>query len=263
MTTPMRALWALDDACVRLGPTTVGPFSLDVAAGERIVVLGPSGAGKSTLLRLLAGDLAAGSGAVHFDGQAIDRWPVATIARRRAVLPQAHEVAFGLRADLVIALGRSAAGDTRDLDARVRRAAARAEAGHLLERRFDRLSGGERARVHLARVFAQLDDVDGGALLVDEPLAALDPGLQLELLERIDAFARERGLAVVSVLHDLNHAVAAGSRWWLLSQGRLIADLPAGPAALPSLQSLYGVRLQAVEVPGHGPVIATLGLRTG
>jgi len=252
-------LWSLRSVRVRLGALEVGPFSFDVHAGERVVVLGPSGAGKSTLLRLLTGELPPDSGVVEFGGRRLSAWSVAALARRRAVLPQAHEVAFGLQAGLVVALGRSASGDERDLEPNVRRAAALARAEHLLSRRFDRLSGGERARVHLARVFAQLDDVRDGALLVDEPLAALDPGLQLELLGRIDGFARERNLAVISVMHDLNHALAAGSRWWLLSQGQWVADVAAGTDALPALESLYRVRLHALELPGHGPVIATLG----
>jgi iron complex transport system ATP-binding protein len=229
------------------GGRRFGPYTLQVRSGETLALLGPSGAGKSTLLRLMAGELAARPGQVLLDGRPLHHWPAAELAQRRAVLPQAHGVAFGMPVELVVALGRIARPVDPGQPAIVAAALAQAQAAHLLGRRFDTLSGGEQARVMLARVFAQLWDVPPGWLLVDEPLAALDPGLQLALTEALAEFCGQRGHALVAVLHDLNLALAAFQRLWLVQGGQVIADLPADAAAVPALAQLYGVGLRAVD----------------
>lgn len=235
----------------RLPGHRVGPFNLQVAPGERIAILGPSGAGKSTLLRLMAGERAPHEGVVLLDGRALSRgphgWPLPALARRRAVLPQSHTVAFGLPVELVVALGRVAREPDPEQPRMVSAALQLAHAAHLVGRRFDTLSGGEQARVQLARVFAQLWDEHEALVLVDEPLAALDPGLQFELMDALQQFARERSHALVAVLHDINQALAGFDRLWLLQHGRLIADLPSGRAAVTHLEALYGIALRCVE----------------
>ncbi|WP_085314604.1 ATP-binding cassette domain-containing protein [Derxia lacustris] len=237
----------LHGARLRLGGRDFGPFDVAARPGERIAILGPSGAGKSTLLRLAAGDLAARDGGVRLAGRPVRDWTPAALSRRRAVLPQAGTVAFGLEVELVVGLGRVARGTAPVTADIVRQALALASAGHLAGRRFDRLSGGEQARVHLARVFAQLWDEESALLLADEPLAALDPGLQLELLAALDGFTRQRGHALVAVLHDINQALAGFDRLWLVSAGRLLADTPATSDALPLLEALYGIGLDRVD----------------
>jgi iron complex transport system ATP-binding protein len=101
--------------------------------------------------------------------------------------------------------------------------------------------------VQLARVLAQLWDVEAGLLLVDEPLAALDPGLQFELMDALRDFAQARRHALVAVLHDLNQALASFERLWLVQDGRLVADLPADRAAVRSLERLFGIRLRCID----------------
>ena len=243
---------SLDQAITRLpGGQRIGPFDLRLAAGERVAILGPSGAGKSTLLQLMSGERAPHEGRVTLAGRPLADWDRIALARRRAVLPQSHSVAFGLAVDLVVALGRVARGLEPAQDTIVRHALAQAHASHLAGRRFDTLSGGEQARVQLARVFAQLWDENGALLLVDEPLAALDPGLQFELSDAIERFAAERGHALVAVLHDINQALHGFNRLWLLERGRLAADLPSGRAAVRRLEALYGIGLRCVE-DAHG-----------
>lgn len=233
-----------------------GPCDLQLPAGEQVALLGPSGAGKSTLLRALAGELAPAAGQLAFDGTALQALDRLALARRRAVLPQSHQVAFGLPVALVVGLGRSpwmAAGRAPDDDDPViGDALALAEAGHLRHRRFDTLSGGEQARVQLARVFAQLWTVRGGLLLVDEPLAALDPGLQFALLDALQAYCRARGHGLLAVLHDINQAFDGFDRLWLMRPGGRLDMQPADARALPALQALYGIRLEAVARPGGG-----------
>lgn len=244
-------LLALDAALTRLPGKRIGPFSMTIAPGERIAILGPSGAGKSTLLRMMAGERAPHEGTVSLDGRPMsggaNGWPLPALARRRAVLPQSHTVAFGLPAELVVALGR-VAREPDPAQAQVVGAALQlAQGNHLVGRRFDTLSGGEQARVQLARVFAQLWDERDALVLVDEPLAALDPGLQFELMDAMQQFARERGHALVAVLHDINQALAGFDRLWLLQNGRLNADLPSGRAAVAPLEALYGITLRCIE----------------
>ena len=258
----MTALLAMDSAVTRVPGRSFGPFSLSVSAGERIALLGPSGAGKSTLLKLMAGERSAHEGSVCFDGQALAAWSAAALAQRRAVLPQSHSVAFGMPVELVVALGRIAREPDPLQGRATTQALAAAQATQLVGRRFDTLSGGEQARVQLARVFAQLWDVQGGLLLVDEPLSALDPGLQFELMDAMQVFAHERGHALVAVLHDINQALAGFDRLWLLSLGRLQADLPPDTRAVRALERLYGIGLRRVdEGAGSIAVLAVPKLR--
>lgn len=237
----------LDQAVLQLGPRRFGPYRLSITPGLRVAVLGPSGAGKSTLLKLLSGELHPRQGSVRLQGRPLARLSRAELSRQRAVLPQHHGVAFGLPVELVVGLGR-AAREPDPARARIVQDALRtARADHLQAQRFDHLSGGEQARVQLARVLAQLWDVSGGLLLVDEPLSALDPGLQFELMDDLQGFACERGHALVAVLHDLNQALNGFDRLWLVAPTQAVQDLPAGLEALPALENLYRVRLRGVR----------------
>jgi iron complex transport system ATP-binding protein len=251
-------LLQLTGALTRLPGLHIGPFTAALAPGERIAILGPSGAGKSTLLRLMAGERAPNEGEVSLSSRPLRRWQLPALARRRAVLPQSHGVAFGMPVELVVSLGRVAREPDIGRAQIVSSALHSARAAHLVGRRFDTLSGGEQARVQLARVFAQLWDEAAALLLVDEPLAALDPGLQFELMDAMQAFCRQRGHALVAVLHDINQALAAFDRLWLLRQGRLLADLPSGRAAIAPLEALYGIGLRCVEGDGGGLAVVPM-----
>ncbi|CDG84501.1 ABC transporter family protein [Janthinobacterium agaricidamnosum NBRC 102515 = DSM 9628] len=243
-------------ASAKLGQQFFGPFDIAIAGGERIAILGPSGAGKSTLLKLMARELKPESGQVLFAGRSLADWNLAALSRRRAVLPQAGDVAFGLMAELVIGLGRVVREHDPYLPEIVRGAAALAHAGHLLGRRLDSLSGGEQARVQLARIFAQLWDAEPGLILVDEPLASLDPGLQFDLLESMDNFASQHGHAIVAILHDINHALLGFDRLLLVKSGQLVGDMASDAAALPALEALYGIALNtAINADGDVCVI--------
>jgi iron complex transport system ATP-binding protein len=244
---PPAPLLSLTDAVTRLPGRRIGPFNLEVHAGERIAILGPSGAGKSTLIKLMAGERAPHEGQVTLQRRPLPRWALPELARRRAVLPQSHAVAFGLPVELVVALGRVAREPDPDQARIVAQALALTQAGHLVGRRFDTLSGGEQARVQLARVLAQLWDEQACLLLVDEPLAALDPGLQFELMDALQAFCAARQHALAAVLHDINQALASFHRLWLLREGCLVADIASGRAAVAPLEALYGIALRCVE----------------
>ncbi len=252
------ALLRLDGTTAVLPRPRIGPFDLTLRAGERVAVLGPSGAGKSTLLRLMAGELRAHAGRVLMDGHDIGRVGAAWLARRRAVLPQSTTVAFAMQVELVVSLGRIVRDDDVCRADVVDAALHAACAAHLAGRRYDTLSGGEQARVQLARVLAQLWDVHDSLLLVDEPLAALDPGLQFELLDTLVDFAVQRRVALVAVLHDINLALRGFNRLWLVRDGALFADLAADRYAVPKLEQLFGIALRwVIGDDGEPAVIAS------
>lgn len=253
-------LLAFEQVTVSLGRQSFGPFTLSIRPGEQIAILGPSGAGKSTLLKLFARELMPSSGQATFDQRLLNDWTLADLSRRRAILPQSHEVAFGLPVELVIGLGRVARTYDPNLNSIVQQAAGQACATHLLGRRFDTLSGGERARVHMARVFAQLWDVEQGLLLVDEPLAALDPGLQFELMDAINTFASRRGHAIVAILHDINQALQGFERLILIKHGKLEGDYRTTHVTIPLLEALYGVGL-ACAITEEGEMILAPSLK--
>ena len=261
----MSALCHLRALQVVLGENALGPFSFTITPGERIAILGPSGAGKTTLLKLISGELRPHFGSYAFNGAAIQTWPLHALSRARAVLPQSSEVAFGLMAHLVIGLGRIAiVGDVKR-DAIVLHAARLSSCEHLLNRGFDTLSGGEKARIHLARVFAQLWDEQNSLILVDEPLASLDPGLQIELLESMKQYADARNHAIVAILHDINQAMHHFDRLILVKEGKIVGDHAAGMGAISDLADLYQIQLDVIERDGLPPLVfprASLGPNT-
>ena len=246
-------LLQLDGVVSRIGRLEFGPVSLQVVQGERIAILGPSGAGKSSLMKFISRECIPDTGQVHFCGRPLSGWSLTELSQLRAVLPQSGTLAFGLNVDLVVGLGRVARAHDPQLTEIVAASAQMARAYHLLCRRFDTLSGGEQARVQLARIFAQLWDVQGGLVLVDEPLAALDPGLQFELLDSLDRYATERNHALLAILHDINQAMFGFDRLLLVKEGKLVGDLACSPDAVPALAALYGIGLRCI-VDGLGSV---------
>ncbi|MBF6170636.1 heme ABC transporter ATP-binding protein [Nocardia blacklockiae] len=220
---------------------------LDVVAGQILALVGPNGAGKSTLLAALSGELEPATGTVELDERPLTHWSPVDMARRRAVLPQNHTVGFPFTAREVVAMGRApwARTDRQDDDeSAIAAALAATDTEHLAARPFPALSGGERARVALARVLAQ----DTATLLLDEPTAALDLGHQEQVL-RLARGRAEQGAAVVVVLHDLGIAAAYADRVAVLDAGRLAAAGP--PRDILTTDLLSRVYQHPVEVFDH------------
>jgi iron complex transport system ATP-binding protein len=238
----------------------LGPFSIDIKTNERIAILGPSGAGKSTLLQIMSG-LYGYFGDIEFLSKPLRQMSVQELSYKRAFLPQQHETAFNLRGELIISLGRVSRKHDPELLQIIRESARAARAEHLLERSYQTLSGGEKARVHLARIFAQLWDQHNGILLIDEPLAALDPGLQIELLLAILKFCQERSLALVAILHDIQQAIENFERLILIKDGKIMADLPSDPAPQRELEILYEMNLERLTRPGRKDLLIPSDLR--
>ena len=214
-------------------------------AGCFTAILGPNGAGKSTLMSMLVGERMPQAGEVWQDGLPLHRHAAQALAMRRAVMPQDCAVAFDFSVREVVELGRypHRARPSRSEAAIVDQAMALTGVAHLAQRSINTLSGGERARTHLARALAQIWEApeDGSArwLLLDEPTAALDLAHQHQSMALLRRWASEQGVGVVAVLHDLNLALR-------YADDVLVLGGPAGVAWGRTLQTLQPELVQGV-----------------
>ena len=229
-------------------PGRLGPLDLELRHGEVTALVGPNGAGKSSLLALLAGDIAPSRGSVQLLGADIATLSVATRARMRAVLLQHADEPVPLPVRTVLGLAGVPWGThERAVPALI----AALELDALLPRLLNTIAGGERQRVQIARVCAQLWQVEHGVLLLDEPANHLDVRHQLGLIELLRARARF-GQAVVLAVHDLNLALAIADRVVLLAEGRALGvGAPQAVLTEAALAAAFGLPLRIVMHDGR------------
>ena len=236
------------------GTTVLDGVTLDVVEGEVLVLVGPNGAGKSTLLGVLSGERRPSRGAVTIGGRDVASIRHSELARLRSVLTQENTVSFPFLVSEVVAMGRAPWARTiegREDVAAVAAAMDAADVHHLSARRYTSLSGGEKARVSLARVLAQQTPV----VFLDEPTASLDLRHQEDVMRVARAIA-EQGRAVVVVLHDLTLAGAYGDRLALISGGRLEAiGAPAVVLTEERVERVYGLPVDLHVVNGKPVVV--------
>ncbi|MFI9639282.1 heme ABC transporter ATP-binding protein [Micromonospora sp. NPDC051925] len=232
----------------RAGRPVLDQVDLAIRAGELHALVGPNGAGKSTLLAAVSGDLPLAAGAVEVDGRPLAEWSAVELALRRAVLTQRSALSFPFAVVEVVRMGRAPwAGRPEEAhdDAIVAETMRHCDVIRFAARSLPSLSGGEQARVALARVLAQR----AGVLLLDEPTAALDLHHQ-ELVMRIARDRADAGDAVVVVLHDLALAGAYADRITLLADGRVrAAGTPATVLTAPLLSEVYRHDIEVVPHP--------------
>ncbi len=229
---------------------------LGLEPGTVTAIVGPNGAGKSSLLRVLCGDLHPTAGLVALNGRPLAAWDTASRARVLAVLPQHSTLDFPFTAREVVALARIPhnTGVARDREI-VQAALDAVDAGYLDKRYYTQMSGGERQRVQLARVLAQIwEPTPEGSrvLLLDEPTSAFDLSHQQLTLDVVRRFASE-GVAVLAVLHDLNLAARCADRMVVLSCGLVAAEGP--PAAVLDqalVERVFGLRCLLMPHPLTG-----------
>jgi len=245
---------------VRLGDKAVlNGVDAAFAPGLVTAIVGPNGAGKSTLLDCLAALRTPDAGRVTLDGRALRDLPARVRSRRIAYLPQNAEIAWAVEGRTFVGLGRTpyvgAWGLRADDRAAVTRAMAVAGVEAFADRIVSTLSGGERARVLIARALAG----DPQWLLADEPLAGLDPGHVLDACDLFRRLADEEGRGVVLTLHDLDAALRVADRVIVLAEGRVIADAAPAEALSPEvLKTAYGVEARTLNGV-RGPVLEMVG----
>lgn len=231
-------------------PHRLANVSLTLEPGTITAICGPNGAGKSTLLETLAGLIAPELGHVALGDEVLAAMTPRERARAIGYLPQAAEIAWDVPVRRLVELGRMPHGDTNagPVDA----ALAALDLTALADRRAQALSGGETARVLLARVLAG----EPRWILADEPLAALDLAHQLALLAHLRR-AAEQGVGVVLVLHDLALAMNHADRAVVLHEGRVAADGPCEVALDHSvIERVWGVSARWLGEPGARALIA-------
>jgi iron complex transport system ATP-binding protein len=243
----------LEGVNVRFGGRSVlREASLRFAPGHLVALLGPNGAGKTTLLRAAAGLIAA-EGKVLLDGAPLAGLTRAARARKIAYLPQGHQSWWPLTAREIVALGRHPHGlsDPSRLTgahlSAVEAAMARTATTGFADRPIETLSGGERARVMLARVLA----VEAPVLLADEPTAALDPRHQLGVMGDLKAESR-RGTLVIAVTHDIGLAARLADEIVLMKEGGIVGHgAPDAVLTDAALAEVFGVAAHRDSISGE------------
>lgn len=232
--------------------------------GEFLAVLGPNGAGKTSLLRILTGEYEPDEGAVLLEGSPLAAASLADLSRRRAVLAQSYDLSFPFKVIEVVTMGRAPWYGMLERPedwAIARQALELVEMSAFADRPYPSLSGGEKQRVQLARILAQIWRTPGEAgdpgqkaryLFLDEPTSSLDLAHQHSTL----ALARDlahQGVAVLAILHDLNQAAVYADRVVVMDHGKVALEgSTAEIMAHPRLEEVFQVRLEAIISPATG-----------
>jgi len=208
------------------GETLLENINFNLDAGRILGVVGPNGAGKTSLLNTLVGDISLQHGSLQLAGKPLKNWPRRELARNMAYLPQLSLLNFPYTVEEVILLGRSPHDTGSVVDREVMEEVLQlTDTAQLRGRLYTKLSGGEKQRVQLARIFAQIwqaDSLQGKLLLLDEPTAALDIQHQQSTAAAIRNLA-DRGCAIVVVIHDFNAVSALADDVIVLDKGRQVA----------------------------------------
>lgn len=246
----------LRDLSVRFGHRIVlQGITIQARAGELLAICGANGAGKSTLLKAALGEVPS-QGLIRLNGHDTARSRPATLAPLRAVLPQDTEVAFAFTLGEIVAMGREAGAFAAEPEVDTLALAAVGLQGRAGDD-MRTLSGGERQRGHLARALAQVWEPVAPSgprwLLLDEPVASLDLGQQLQVMRLARSFA-DAGGGVIAVMHDLNLSAMFADRMAFLIEGRLAeVGSPAQVMQAPLLERAYGCRIVLNRGPTTGP----------
>lgn len=209
----------------------VSDISVSFAPGKLHLIIGPNGAGKSTLIKVLARLQRPHVGKVEYSGTDVSKTSEVELAKCRAVLSQAIEVAFPLTVREVVMMGRYPhfGGSPGPTDERiVNEVMQHFDVTEFVDRNYQTLSGGERQRVNFARVLAQLwpggpQTTSSRYLFLDEPLTFLDIRHQIDFLKKIRTFTNSPDVVTVGVVHDLNLAARFADQIVLLNHGRMVA----------------------------------------
>ncbi|MDG1165180.1 MAG: heme ABC transporter ATP-binding protein [Porticoccaceae bacterium] len=228
-------------------------ISLEVEAGKVTAIVGPNGAGKSSLLKVLTGEMPASHGEVDLNHRPMNQWQLLDRAQMLAVLPQHTLLNFPFTADEVVGLGRipHKTGLAKDSQI-IAEALDLVDASYLQKRFYTQMSGGEKQRVQLARVLAQIwqpSHLGPQFLVLDEPTSAFDLSHQKLTLDIVRQLA-ERGVGVVMVLHDLNLAARCADNLVVFDGGVIAAQgSPKDVLTEQLIDRVFGVKSIIAQHP--------------
>ncbi|HEY2847036.1 MAG TPA: heme ABC transporter ATP-binding protein [Pyrinomonadaceae bacterium] len=216
------------------GRELLSDISARFESGKLHLIIGPNGAGKSTLVKLLARLTSPTAGSVSYEGTDVATTSEMTLAKKRAVLSQAIEVAFPLSVREVVMMGRYPhfGGRPGPADQKlVEEMMSLVDITEFADRNYQTLSGGERQRVNFARVLAQVWPTEYQTsnfphrryLFLDEPLTFLDIHHQIDFMKKVRDFASVADAVTIGVVHDLNLAARFADRLYMLDRGQLVA----------------------------------------
>ena len=241
------------------GKELISDISASFAPGGLHLLVGPNGAGKSTLIKVLARLLRPQTGTVEYEGADVGQSSEAELAKRRAVLSQAIEIAFPLTVREVVMMGRYPhfSGRPGPADEQiVDEVMQHFDVVEFKHRYYQSLSGGERQRVNFARVLAQLWDHAADScryLFLDEPLTFLDIRHQIDFMKRIRSFTDAADVVTVGVVHDLNLAARFADQILMLNAGRVVANgSPAEVLTTERIKQVFGVEPTMVQTEDSG-----------
>jgi iron complex transport system ATP-binding protein len=242
---------------------TLEATSFQARQREVVAILGPNASGKSTMLRLISGALAPLSGRVQLEGFETSSLDPRTRAQRIAVVQQESPLLFPARAWEYVLQGRYPHGRTLRFEtpedcAVAENALAQVGAAHLRDRSMDKISGGEKQRVILARALAQQPIL----LLLDEPTLHLDIGAQVDLLQQLRRLAEENRYTVIVVTHELNLAAEFADQVVLLHRGKCLrVGTPAAVYSKDLLEHVFEAPLEVEATPSGRPRVIIRGKR--
>ncbi len=243
------------------GREVLADVDAELRRGEFLGLIGPNGSGKTTLLRALAGRLPASGGAVVLDGTPLSAHPRREVAQRLAVVPQMTSPPFEFTVAEIVAMGRTPhlgrleREGPEDRDA-IERAMDLTGTEALGDRPVTELSGGEFQRVIIARALAQ----EAPIMLLDEPVAHLDIGHQVEIFDLLLRLNRDEDRSILCVSHDLNLAARYCDRLVAMDAGRVVAEGPPTEVLTEQrVSELYACRVRVEPGAGGRPRVTALG----
>ncbi len=232
------------------GRMVFSDVSLTVQKSELVSILGPNGAGKSTLLACLAGLQPLSAGQIAICGKAVESYPREDLARIVGFVPQTHAAVFDYTVLEFVTLGRSPhinmfASPTREDTEMAEQAIETMHIGHLRDKLYTRISGGERQLVLIARAIAQNPQI----LLLDEPTAHLDYGNQIKMVKRMEGL-RNAGYTIITTTHFPDHVFMCCDQVAVIHENRLAGFGPPGTVLTEEmLEKIYGVSISLCSTP--------------
>lgn len=207
--------------------TIIDNISLEISSGDMISIIGPNGSGKTTMLKAISNEIKISNGNIYFLNKNINEWNISELANKKAVLSQASNLVFPFKVLDIVKMGRyplNNKGNNLEEDLLCKKILDIFDLNDLINQNYMTLSGGEKQRVQLARITAQIwsDDYSEKLLILDEPTSYLDIKHQQSLFKYLNKL-NKKGLTIMMVLHDLNHAISNSNKIIVLKDSKMIS----------------------------------------